>query len=136
VGLQKGDMILRIDNQPIRNQKEADRLIKNSGGAVTMLVQRPGQLPTPIEVELMNNALGAWCEAAGDGMRIITIVPNSPAEVIGLLRGDTLSKIDDQRVRTHRELVRALRNARGLTTIVYRQGLTGRLLSIDVDLAR
>jgi S1-C subfamily serine protease len=136
VGLQKGDMILRIDNQPIRNQKEAERLIKNSGGAVTMLVQRPGQLATQIDVELMNNALGAWCEAAGDGMRIITIVPNSPAEAIGLLRGDTLLKIDDQRVRTHHELVRALRSARGLTTIVYRQGLTGRLVSIDVDLAR
>jgi S1-C subfamily serine protease len=136
VGLQRGDMILRVDNQPARSQKEFDRLIKNSGGAVTLLVQRPGQRPTTIEVELMNNALGAWCEPAAEGMRVITIVPNSPAEAIGLQRGDTLLKIDDQRVRTHHELVRALRNARGLTTLVFRQALTDRLVKIDVDLAR
>jgi serine protease Do len=136
VGLQKGDMILRIDNQMVRSQKEFDRLIKNSGGAVTLLVQRPGQRPTRLEVELMNNQLGAWCEASDEGMRVTAVVPGSPAEAIGLQRGDTLVKIDDQRVRSHQDLVRALRNARGLVTLVYRQGQTNRLVKIDVDLAR
>jgi S1-C subfamily serine protease len=136
VGLQKGDVILRIDNQTVRTQKEFDRIIKNSGGAVTLTVQRPGQRPTRLEVELMNNQLGAWCEAANEGMRVTAVVPNSPAEAIGLTRGDTLLKIDDQRVRSHAELVRALRTARGLVTLVYRQGQTDRLVKIDVDLAR
>ena len=40
VGLQKGDMILRIDNQTVRGQKDFDRLIKNSGGSVSLIVQR------------------------------------------------------------------------------------------------
>jgi S1-C subfamily serine protease len=136
VGLQKGDMILRIDNQPVRSQKDFDRLIDNSGGAVTLLVQRPGQRPTRLEVELMNNPLCAWCEAAAEGMRLTAVVPGGPADAIGLQRGDTLVKIDDQRVRSNAELVRALRNARGLVTLVYRQGLTDRLVKIDVDLAR
>src|SRR5262249_4405860 len=136
VGLQKGDVILRIDNQPVRTQKEFDRLIRDSGGAVTLLVQRPGQRPTRVEVELMNNQLGAWCEPAGEGMRVTAVVPGSPAEIIGLQRGDTLLKIDDQRVRSQAELVRALRTARGLVTLVYRQAQTDRIVKIDVDLAR
>jgi S1-C subfamily serine protease len=136
VGLQKGDMILRIDNQQVRSQKDFDRLIKDSGGAVTLVVQRAGQRPTRIEVELMNNQLGAWCEPATEGMRVTAVVPSSPAEIIGLQRGDTLVKIDDQRLRSNAELVRALRNARGPITLVYRQAQTGRLVKIEVDLAR
>jgi S1-C subfamily serine protease len=135
-GLQKGDMILRIDNQPVRTQKDFDRLVNNSGGAVTLLVQRPGGRPTRMEVELMNNQLCAWCEPVNEGMRITAIVPGGPADAIGLQRGDTLVKIDDQRLRSNTDLVRALRNARGLVTIVYRSGRTDRLVSIDVDLAR
>jgi S1-C subfamily serine protease len=69
-------------------------------------------------------------------MRITAIVPGGPADAIGLQRGDTLVKIDDQRLRSNTDLVRALRNARGLVTIVYRSGRTDRLVSIDVDLAR
>jgi S1-C subfamily serine protease len=136
VGLQKGDVILRIDNQPVRNQKEYDRLINNSGGAVTLRVQRPGQRPTLVEVELMNNQLCAWCETATEGMRITAVVPGGPADLIGLRRGDTLVKIDDHRLRSNADLVRALRCARGLVTITYRQGATDRLTKIDVDLAR
>jgi S1-C subfamily serine protease len=136
VGLQKGDVILRIDNQLVRNQKDYDRLINNSGGAVTLTVQRPGQRPTRVEVELMNNQLCAWCETATEGMRITAVVPGGPADAIGLQRGDTLVKIDDQRLRSNADLIRALRNARGLVTITYRQGTTDRLTKIEVDLAR
>jgi S1-C subfamily serine protease len=136
VGLQKGDMILRIDNQPVRSQKDFDRLINNSGGVVTLLVQRAGQRPARMEVDLMNNQLCAWCEPATEGMRITAVVPGGPADAIGLRRGDTLVKIDDQRVRSNADLVRALRNARGLVTITYRQGQTDKLTKLDVDLAR
>jgi S1-C subfamily serine protease len=136
VGLQKGDMILRIDNQPVRSQKDFDRLINNSGGVVTLMVQRAGQRPTRLDVELMNNQLCAWCESATEGMRITAVVPGGPADLIGLRRGDTLVKIDDQRVRSNTDLVRALRSARGLVTITYRSGQTDRLTKIDVDLAR
>jgi S1-C subfamily serine protease len=135
VGLQKGDVILRIDNQPLRNQKEAERLIDNSGGTVTLLVQRPGQRPTRLQVELMNNQLGAWCEPASEGMRVTAVVPGSPAELLGLGRGDVLVRIDDRRTRSQADLVRALRNARGLITLLVRKGGTGALVKLDVDLA-
>ncbi|HEX5272529.1 MAG TPA: PDZ domain-containing protein [Gemmataceae bacterium] len=136
VGLQKGDVILRIDNQQVRNQKDFDRIVNNSGGAVTMLVRRPGQRATTVEVELMNNPLCAWCEPSTEGMRITAVVPGGPADAIGLVRGDTLVKIDDQRLRSNADLLRALRNARGLVTITYRSAVTERLTRIEVDLAR
>ena len=79
-GFQKGDMILRIDNQPVRSQKEFDRLIDNSGGAVTLLVQRLGQWPALLELELMNNQLCAWCEKSTEGMRITAVVAGGPAD--------------------------------------------------------
>jgi S1-C subfamily serine protease len=136
VGLQKGDRILRIDNQAVRSQKEFDRLINNSGGVVTLTVQRPGQQPTRLQVELTNNQLGAWCEPATEGMRLTAVVPGSPADIIGLERGDVIVKIDDQRMRSNADLISALRNARGLVTLVVRKGRTDRLVRLDVDLAR
>jgi len=136
VGLQKGDVIQRIDNQVVRNQKDFDQLINNSGGSVTLLVRRMGQPATRLQVDLMNNALGVWCEKATDGVRITAVTPSGPADAIGLQRGDTLVKIDDQRVRTNADLVRALRNSRGLVTLTYRSGQTDRIVKIDVDLAR
>lgn len=136
VGLQKGDMILRIDNQLVRSQKEFDSLINNSGGVVTLVVQRPGQQRTRLQVELMNNQLGAWCEPVNEGMRLTAVVTGSPAEIIGLERGDVIVKIDDQRIRTNADLVSVLRNARGLVTLVIRKGKNDRLVKLDVDLAR
>jgi S1-C subfamily serine protease len=134
-GLQKGDVILRMDNQTVRGQKDFDRIINNSGGAVTLLVQRAGQRPARVEVDLMNNPLCAWCEPAAKGLRITTVVPGGAADAIGLVRGDTLLRIADHELRSNADLTRALRNARGLITLTYRQGSTGLLNKIDVDLA-
>jgi S1-C subfamily serine protease len=136
VALQKGDVILRIDGQAVRSQKDFDRLINNSGGAVTLIVQRAGQGRSRIEVDLMNNQLGTWTEASTEGMRITAVVPGSPADVLGLKRGDTLLKIDDQRLTTQGELARALRNARGFIALTYRDGQTRKIVKGDVDLAR
>jgi S1-C subfamily serine protease len=135
VGLQKGDLILRIDNQAVRNQKDFDQLINNSGGSVTLLVKRMGQPATRLQVDLMNNALGVWCEKSDEGLRITAVTPSGPADALGLQRGDTLIKIDDQRLRTIADLVRALRNARGLITLTYRSGQTKGIVKTDVDLA-
>jgi len=136
VGLQKGDMILRIDNQTVRSQKDFDRLIKNSGGSVSLIVQRLGGGPTRLQVDLTNNQLGAWCEPATEGMRLTSVVPGSPAEAIGLARGDIIIKIDDHRTRTNAELANALRNARGLVTLTVRKGDTSGIVKLDADLAR
>lgn len=134
-GLQRGDVIQRIDNRPVRSQAEFEAAIRDSGGAVTLLVRR-GMRTVRIHVDLMNNPLGAWCEPSPEGMRITAIVPASPADLIGLTRGDVLVKVDDYRVRTQAELLFALRQTRGLVTLLVRRAGTERLVRLEVDLFR
>jgi S1-C subfamily serine protease len=136
VGLQKGDTIVSIDNVTPRSQKEFKSLLDNSGGMVSLVVQRPGGRPGRIFVELINNALSAWCEPDKEGMRIVAVIPGGPAEAIGLSRGDTILKIDDRKVRSQDELARALRSARGSATLTVRSGQTGRVVTVDTDLGR
>ena len=134
-GLRRGDVILRIDNRPVRSQEEFDAAVQSSGGSVTLLVRR-GARTDLMRVDLMNNPLGAWCEPTAEGMRVTAVVPGGPADLIGLRRGDTLVRVDDRRVRTQAELLAALRLARGLVTLDVRQALTGRLVRLEVDLFR
>ena len=89
-----------------------------------------------MQVDLTNNPLGAWTEPATDGMRLTSVVPGSPADAIGLARGDIILKIDDQRTRTNAELANALRNARGLVTLTVRKADTRAIVKLDADLAR
>ncbi|MGK4277479.1 PDZ domain-containing protein, partial [Escherichia coli] len=84
----------------VRNQKEFEKALKDSGGSVVLLVQRGatgqvGRLP----VDLTNTPLGAWCEAAAEGMRVTSVAADTPAAQAGLERGDVILKVDDQRVR-------------------------------------
>jgi S1-C subfamily serine protease len=135
-GLQQGDLILRIDNQRVRNQDEFKQALKSSGGSVTLLVKRGIAPPVRVPVDLTNNALGAWCEPAGEGLRITTVLPGGPADLIGLQRGDVLLKLDDRRIRSKSDLAGALRDARGLVTLTVRKADTQSLVRLDVDLAR
>src|SRR5262249_48300643 len=136
-GLQRGDVIVRIDNQTVRSQNEFNTLINNSGGSVTLLVRRGGNgQPARLFVDLMNNQLGAWCEPAQEGMRVTAVGPGTPAAGIGLDRGDTILKVDDQRVRSQNDLIAALRESSGFVTLTVRRGDTGKVVRLDVDLGR
>lgn len=134
-GLQRGDCIQRIDNRPIRSQEEFNAAVNNSGGSVTLQVRR-GARTTRMQVDLMNNHLGCWCEPSPEGMRLTAIVPASPAHLAGLVRGDVLVKVDEERVRSQAELLTALRRSRGLVTLVVRKAVTGRLATLEIDLLR
>jgi S1-C subfamily serine protease len=135
-GLQQGDLILRIDDQRVRSQDEFKKALKNSGGSATLLVKRGSAPPVRVPVDLTNNQLGAWCEQSSEGVRITNVLPGGPADQIGLQRGDVLLKVDDQRIRSKKDLVGALRDARGLVTLTVRKADSQRLAKLDVDLAR
>jgi S1-C subfamily serine protease len=137
IGLQRGNVIERIDNQLIRSEDDFNKAIKNSGGSVVLVV-RAGQLGQRVRlsVDLMNNPLGAWCEPAKDGMRVTSVAPGLSAEAIGLERGDVILKIDDQKVRTRKALLKALRDSAGAPTLVVRKGSTGKVEKLDLDLTR
>ncbi len=136
-GLQKGDLIVRIDNQPIRTQDDFNAIINGSGGSVILTVRKaPNGRAVQFPVELMNNPLGAWCEPVQEGMRVTAVVTSSSADRIGLDRGDVILKIDDQRVRSQQDLLAALFNSGGFVSMAVRKGQSGRVVKLEADLAR
>jgi S1-C subfamily serine protease len=136
-GLQRGDLIVRVEGQMVRNQTELDNVLANSGGLATLLVRKaPNGAPARIQVDLTNNPLGAWCEPVPDGMRVTTVAPGTPAERIGLERGDLIRKVDDRPVRSQAELSAALFNSGGSVTLSVRKPSTGRDVRMDADLVR
>jgi regulator of sigma E protease len=136
-GLQPGDLIVRVDNQVVRDQKEFEKVVKNSGGSLQLLVRRGGTGPAVrVPLDLTNSPLGAWCEPVAEGMRVTSVAPDSPASAAGLERGDVILKVDDQRVRSASDLLAALRSSAGFATLTLRKGESGRVARMDVDLAR
>jgi S1-C subfamily serine protease len=137
IGLQRGNLIERIDNMPVRSQDEFRSAIKNSGGSVVLQVRAgPQGQRVRVAVDLMNNPLGAWCEPAKDGMRITAVAPGLSAQAAGLERGDVILKVDDEKVKTRKALLKALRDAAAAPTLVVRKGSTGKLVTLDLDLTR
>lgn len=136
-GIQRGDLIARIDNQLPRNQTELDRIVQGSGGSVTLIVRRgPNGQPGRLVVDVTNNPLGAWCEPIAEGMRVTNVALGSPADRIGLERGDLILRVDDKPVRSQGELTAALFNAGGFVTLFVRKASHGRVVRVDADLAR
>lgn len=136
-GLQKGDLIVKVDNQSPRNMNELNTVLSNSGGHATLLVRKaPNGAPGRLIVDLTNNPLGAWCEPVQEGMRVTSVAPGTPAARIGMERGDTIVKVEDRPVRSQTELNAALFNSGGFVTLFVRKASTGRVVRMDADLVR
>jgi len=135
LGLQPGDVIVSIDNRALRNQQDFNAALKRSGGSITLVVRKaPDGVPVRLQAELINNPLGVWCETSTDGVRITHVPVSTPAEGIGLERGDIIVKIDNQRVRTNRELTAALKDSGGVANVYVRKRATDRLVRLEVIL--
>lgn len=135
-GFQPGDLIFQIDQKPIRSQGDFENILRSSGGTVAVGVRRQGMGNALIRVDLMNNPLGAWCDPVADGLRIVTLGAGTPADALGLQRGDVILKVDNTRVRSNKEMVDALNQSGGLATLVVRKGDSGQLVRLDALLTR
>ncbi|MBI1914468.1 MAG: PDZ domain-containing protein [Planctomycetes bacterium] len=135
IGLSPGDLIVSIDNRAIRTQQDLDTALNRSGGFITLALRKaPAGVPVRLQAELINNPLGLWCEPATDGVRITNVPVSTPAEALGLERGDIIIKVDNQRVRTNRDLTAALRDSGGVANLYVRKGATDRLIRLEVVL--
>ena len=136
IGLVPGDIIGRIDNRVIRRQLDVEAALRASGGTVALLVKKAplGEVVT-LRADLVNNPLGAWCDPGNGGLRIVSVLPGTPAAALGLERGDLIVKVDVTVVRTNRQLTLALQNSGGAATLLVRKGgQLGQLTKLDVVL--
>lgn len=54
--------------------------------------------------------LGILISETGEGVRVLRVIEEGPADEAGLRRGDRIRKIDDKEIGSYRELVRAIRD--------------------------
>jgi S1-C subfamily serine protease len=135
LGLQPGDLLAAIDNRAVRSQQDFLTALKRSGGFVTLSVRKaPDGTPVTLQAELINNPLGVWVEPAPDGVRITHVPTGTPAELLALERGDVIVKVDNQRVRTNRDLIAALRDSGGVANVYVRKRATDRVTRLEVIL--
>jgi S1-C subfamily serine protease len=134
-GLRQRDLLLTVDGQFVRNQDEFMTVINNSGGTVNLAV-RAANGAGKLQINVMNNPLGCWCEAVDEGMRLTTTVKGMYADRAGLGRGDVIVRVEDQRVRTLDDLLDALELVRGSARLEVRRADSGRLERIDVNVSR
>lgn len=157
VGLAVGDVITAIDDEPVTADNIAERIAGFAVGdeialtvtrgdetlslAVTLgafpddVIISGAQLDTmPFSYAMGRPFLGVTLENSDDGVRVIEVAPDSPAESIGLQVGDLIREVNGQAVTTAREVVNAIatqRPASQVSLVVERDGET---LTFDVVL--
>ncbi len=130
-GLHVNDLIQNVDGQKIVSvgQVQAALSAKGPGQTLQIIVQRDGQsLTFTVTLEgrraagdpnLSGNVLfqqiGFTAALGTDGLRVIDIVANSPADRAGLKRDDRIESVDGQRV-TAETIGDVLRKLSGATT--------------------
>jgi S1-C subfamily serine protease len=133
-GFKPGDIALSLNNQSVRNDREFDRAVDQSNGSVVVKVRKQFGGVTEVRVNVVNNSLGAWCEPADGGMRVVTVNQGQLAAKLGLQRDDVVLRVDGRRVQSLDELQSALERARGFLTLQVRSGLTGQFGRLQADL--
>ncbi|MCA9262382.1 MAG: PDZ domain-containing protein, partial [Planctomycetales bacterium] len=109
-GLQVGDNIIEVAGQAIARQAELKHVLGTlyAGQSVALTVQRDGQ-SVAIEVELVQTiepyehaflgVLPLRVEGDAVGVPVRYVYPGSPAEKLGLVRGDRLTHLNGEEVK-------------------------------------
>lgn len=93
VGLQVGDRILSVNDQPVANWRALDKALADAKPGVVTLVVHRGEKDETLKAD------PATLKAFDDGFAPITTIdrvnPASPAEKAGLMKGDVLLAVQD-----------------------------------------
>src|SRR5215470_12791225 len=119
-GLQRGDLIVKIDGSTITNQADFVQVINSSGGSVVLSVRKAGTgRLTRVELNLAIGTrpgvgakgpylLGVMGQYRLEGMLIQSVGACTPASLVGLQPGDVIVRINNQPIRSQRELFSVL----------------------------
>jgi M6 family metalloprotease-like protein len=137
-GVCAGDVLLKVDGKVPRNVAEARELIQAAGISlpVPLSVKRSGktlelrptlvQLSKPMHLAEQRGVLGVQASSLedGEGMRVTTVVPDSPASRAGLKPGDILLKVNKYPLLSSSALNDALSSheAGESVTVAFRRG--------------
>ena len=133
-GLQPNDVIVKLDNQPIWEVRQLQKITRRSAPGrslrLTLLREKErlqvsvtvGHMPEAIRAQLAGERLGLFArsrsegaqgkEVAGkaeEGVRVVFVEPGSPAAEAGLRPQDLLVRIGEHDIRSLEEMAKALR---------------------------
>jgi serine protease Do len=124
-GVQRGDVLMRIDAHSIRTAREFYEVLESStagqshelhllrGGRELTLRAVAAEIPTAVVGELVNERLGVRLLFEGGVFRISKVRSGSGAEQIGLQPGDFVRGIDGQALDSEQALRRAVLRLQG-----------------------
>lgn len=136
-GLRPGDLVFAMDDMPVRTTGDVVNLVAGHEpfDQVRLNVDRKGlrgtlQATLASQVDVSRRAaLGVtFSKSAHGGVRILRVVPGSPADKAGLRIGDRILAIDDQPVASSNEVVHVIGESRlgsDMKIDVDRYGLVG-----------
>ena len=103
-GIISGDKITKINNKTIRNKTDFDQILEECNGEpLEVEVERNGEklqftiIPTAEEYNY--TGIAVKYTRSNPTTEIVTLDPNSPAEVQGLLPGDIITKVNGEDVK-------------------------------------
>lgn len=103
-GIISGDKITKINNKTIRNKTDFDQILEECNGEpLEVEVERNGEklqftiIPTAEEYNY--TGIAVKYTKSNPTTEIVTLYPNSPAEVQGLLPGDIITKVNGEDVK-------------------------------------
>ena len=115
-GLQAGDKIVKINGKNIKYKSQIDQMLGEfTGGNLEILIERNGQKQTInlIPTKLTTKSIGIYLGVEGEDLstEIKSIYDNSPAEQIGLQKGDIITHVNGIQVENVYHLVNLIQTA-------------------------
>lgn len=114
-GLLPGDKIEKINGKKIYVKSDIDKLLNNSEGKELELTilrneNEKNILLKPTEQKYKNTGIYLKALTKGDSTKILTVEPNSPAEIAGIKTNDEILQINGNKVTNQTEIVQQINN--------------------------
>lgn len=143
--------IIKIDGDEVKKEITTEDgkhviIMKSEGGDENTFefledidVEMDGDKKTEIRIMKTRKSNGAFfgvmLDPTAEGMELLDVVKDSPAEKSGLKKGDILRSINEHQVSTYEELTKALSNYKAGDSIVVMYKRDGQINKVQANLA-
>ena len=145
-GILLGDKILEINGEPVNGfagslDSITERIVLSSGDEIKFTVQRPGVEKPIVLTSGFDRPKSRWFQRSGlrqvglgpAGPAIVAgVVKNSPADKVGLVKGDQILKIDGNRLYSNIQLTQYLKKKDFKPVVLEVKKNSGEVVNVDV----
>ena len=145
-GILLGDKILEINGEPVNGfagslESITERIVLSSGDEIKFTVQRPGVEKPIVLTSGFDRPKSRWFQRSGlrqvglgpAGPAIVAgVVKNSPADKVGLVKGDQILKIDGDRLYSNIQLTQYLKKKDFKPVVLEVKKNSGEVVNVDV----